>query len=65
MQTLANPELVFLTPSEVAGIARVHRLTVYRWISEGKLRAVRLGETGQLRVPRRELDRFLGLREAA
>ena len=46
-----------LTPAEVAVELRVSAPTVYRVISRGELKAVRVG--GQLRVDRDDLERFL------
>lgn len=45
-----------LTISEVAAHYRVSRLTVYRWIHKGKLKAVKVGQ--QYRVTKDELDAF-------
>jgi excisionase family DNA binding protein len=38
----------------------VSRMTVWRWIKGGKLRAVKIGR--EYRVPESEIERFLGLR---
>ncbi len=47
------------TVAEVARELSVSRETVYRAISRGELDAVRLGETGSLRIPDEALERFL------
>jgi excisionase family DNA binding protein len=48
-----------LSPSEVARLLGVHKATVYRRIHQGEIRALRLGETGPLRVRSDELERWL------
>ena len=57
MITAEVPE--FLTVSEFARCLRVSEPTIYRRISDGTLSAIRLGETGAIRVPVAELDRLL------
>jgi len=50
----------YLTVGEVASEMRVIPLTVYRWISDGRLDAVRLGGgNGPLRIPAGALDEFV------
>jgi excisionase family DNA binding protein len=46
-----------LTSKEVAGIARVHPVTVRRWILTGKLSSIRIG--GVRRIPVAALIDFL------
>ncbi len=46
-----------LTPGEVAEILQVHTLTVYGYIKNGRLDAVRLGRT--YRILPDDLDRFI------
>jgi excisionase family DNA binding protein len=46
-----------LTPEQVADYLQVRKDTVYRYIREGKLTAVRLGRS--YRVPRENIDLFL------
>jgi excisionase family DNA binding protein len=46
-----------LNPAEVAVELRVSAPTIYRMVSRGELRAVKVG--GQLRVDRDDLDRLL------
>jgi excisionase family DNA binding protein len=62
-------EREILTPEQVADYLQVRKDTVYRYIRDGKLPAVRLGRS--YRVPRENLDLFLlanstqtGVREA-
>lgn len=50
------PASDWLTPMEVAGLLRVSRSVVYRWINEGKLEAIKVG--GVLRIARSELEQF-------
>ena len=45
----------FYTAAEVAEICRVTVLTVYRWIKEGKIKAVK---AGGWRIPAAEVDRL-------
>ena len=60
-----NREL--LTVPEVARELRLSLPTVYRRVSSGDLRALRLGEHGPLRIPRDALQEFVqpAAREAA
>lgn len=46
-----------LTPEEVADYLRVNRFTIYRWVSEKKLPAIKVGN--QLRFRRSLLERWL------
>lgn len=48
----------FLTVAEVAEIARVSKMTVYRMVHSGDLPAVRFGSS--YRVPRSALEQLLG-----
>lgn len=43
-------EASLLTPQEVAELLRVDRQTVYRWLRQGDLQAIKIG--GVWRVPR-------------
>jgi len=45
------------TPEEIAGIFRVHVVTVRRWIAAGQLGAIRL-PGGGYRIPQAEFDRL-------
>lgn len=47
----------FLTVTEVAEMIRVSRMTVYRWVQNGDLPAVRVGRS--VRVPEQAVDVFL------
>jgi excisionase family DNA binding protein len=46
----------YLAPKEVARELRVHVSAVYRAVERGALPAVRLSETGAIRIPRSALD---------
>jgi excisionase family DNA binding protein len=46
----------WLAPKEVAHELRVHVSAVYRAVERGELPAVRLSETGAIRIPRAALD---------
>ena len=52
------PAPVFLTVQEVADRARVSKMTIYRLVHSGELRAVRIGRS--FRVPERAVDELLG-----
>jgi len=43
---------------KVAEMLGVHKVTVIRWIKQGKIRAVRIGK--EFRVPEDEVKRLLG-----
>jgi len=47
----------YLTPISVAKMLKVSRLTVYRWIKEKKLRAVKVG--GLVRIREEDLKAFI------
>ena len=49
-------EREFLAPKEVAREFRVHVSAVYRAVERGQLPAVRLSESGAIRIPRSALD---------
>ncbi len=51
------PDRSFFWPVDVARVLGVSRSTVYRWIEEGKLIAIKIG--GKYKVPRRSLIEFL------
>ena len=46
----------YLAPKEVARELRVHVSAVYRAVERGELPAVRLRDTGAIRIPRSALD---------
>ncbi|TET41275.1 MAG: helix-turn-helix domain-containing protein [Dehalococcoidia bacterium] len=48
-----------LTAKEVANRLKVHLMTVYRWVSSGRLEVSRL-PGGGLRIDARELEKLLG-----
>ncbi len=48
-----------LTANEVADRLKVHLMTVYRWVSSGRLQASRL-PGGGLRIDVKELEKLLG-----
>lgn len=47
----------FLAPSEVARIARVSKMSIYRLIHSGEMRAAKVG--CQFRIPRGEVEKLL------
>ncbi len=48
----------FLTVAEVAEMARVSKMTVYRMVHSGELPAIRVGKS--FRVPYAEVEKLLG-----
>lgn len=48
-----------MTPAQVAGYLQVHKLTVYRYVRERRLPAVRLGRA--VRILKSDVDEFLRL----
>jgi excisionase family DNA binding protein len=57
-QPPATPSEV-MTPAQVAQYLQVHKLTVYRYVREHELPAVRLGRS--LRILKADVDEFLRL----
>jgi excisionase family DNA binding protein len=55
-------EPVLLRVQETAKLLKVSKWTIYRWIEEGRLSAVKLGP-GSLRVVRTSVDELLGKSE--
>ena len=53
----AEPNNNLLTPEQVAGILQVHILTIYGYIREGKLAAIRLGRS--YRITPQDLEQFI------
>lgn len=54
----AQPAPRFMTVSEVAGLMRVSKMTVYRLIHAGELPAIRVGRS--FRVPYGAVEELLG-----
>lgn len=52
-----DPGIALLTVAEVASVMRVSRMTVYRLIRRGELRAVRVGRN--YRVREQDLTEYL------
>ncbi len=57
-QTKTWNSRILLTVPEVAGWARVHPKTVYRWINDGKLEAIQFGPR-TYRIPEDAVRKFL------
>jgi excisionase family DNA binding protein len=58
--------LTLLRPADVARLLGVHRNSVYRWIKEGGLKALRLGdETGPLRIRSDVFEQWLAAHPVA
>jgi excisionase family DNA binding protein len=55
-------DLRMWTPHELAEYFKVDLRTIYRWIREGKLEAIKLGG-GSLRISQEQLDQFLEARK--
>ena len=51
-------KLNLYSAKEVAEMLGVTRVTVYRWIKEGKLKSVKIG--GSVRIWESELNEFIG-----
>ena len=49
----------FLTPAEFANRLSISRWTVYAWLSEGRIRSVKLGSR-LVRIPEGEVSRLTG-----
>ena len=47
------------TVTEVAEYMRVHRVTVLRWIKDGRIGAKKVGKRGDYRIPVEEIDKIL------
>lgn len=47
----------FFTPEEVADRFKVTRRTIYRWIKEGRLQSVKVGDL--VRITKSALEEFL------
>lgn len=45
----------FYSPKEFAELFNVHRLSVYEWIKDGRISAIRIGER-HLRIPASAID---------
>jgi excisionase family DNA binding protein len=52
-----EPSNNLLTPEQVAGILQVHILTIYSYIRQGKLDAIRLGRS--YRITQQDLEQFI------
>jgi len=50
-------EADLMTPSQVAEYLQLHKLTIYKYIREGRLPAARLGRS--LRILKADVERFL------
>lgn len=50
--------MALLTPLQVADILSLTRRTIYRWIKEGRLTAVKVGRA--VRIDSEEVQRLLG-----
>jgi excisionase family DNA binding protein len=49
----------FLTVQEVAELLRISRRTVYTWIDEGVIRAVKISDKSVVRIPLSEIERII------
>lgn len=50
----------YYTVSEAANRLGVNKVTVQRWLSDGKINYIQIG-TGWRRIPQSEIDRVLGV----
>lgn len=53
------PDKELLRPDEVAKYFSMSVKTVYGWIAEGKLIAVKIGDTKAIRIPRENVKSIL------
>jgi excisionase family DNA binding protein len=51
-------EKMLLRPDEAAQMLRVSRWTIYRWLTEGRIRGTRVGR-GTVRVFKDSIDRLI------
>jgi excisionase family DNA binding protein len=56
VQNNPPPDGALWSPAQIATRTGAHRITVYRWLREGKLKALHLGRL--VRVTEQELKRF-------
>ena len=61
MVTETEQETQYLTRKQVAKIVGVYERTVDRWIKDGKLKAIKFGESknSMVRIHKTDLERFL------
>jgi len=61
---MKNVQSVLLTPKQFAARLSISRWTVYAWISEGRIKSVKVSRL--VRIPESEVDRIVqeGSREA-
>jgi excisionase family DNA binding protein len=54
---MMKTQLSFLTPEQVAELLQINVLTVYSYIHQNKLSAIRLGRS--FRIQQTDLDKFI------
>ena len=59
LKQMQNTASEYLHVKEAAALLAQHEVSVRRHIAAGRLRAVRLGEHGRVRIPREALDEFV------
>ena len=47
------------TVQEVGALLKISRMTIYRLIASGQLKATKIGETPLVRIRERDVERFL------
>jgi putative molybdopterin biosynthesis protein len=57
MKKVIEVSNTYYTPEEVARLLKVSKQTVYNWINEGRLKAVKAGRT--TRIAREAISEFL------
>ncbi len=67
MMSCMTQVIDLMTVAEFAEALRINTSTVRRWVSEDRIKAVRLPGSGHstLRIPRAELERILATAEVA
>jgi len=53
------PDKPLFRPDEVAGLFFISTQTVYRWINEGHIPAVKVGPHGTIRIKRDDVERLI------
>ena len=54
---MTDKTLVMLSPKEFANRLSISRWTVYAWISEGRIKSVKIGRL--VRIPESEVERIV------
>ena len=58
-QAVSQPYKLSVTIDEAVRLTSIGKNTLYAWINDGRLKAVRIGERGRIIIPVKNLERFL------